>query len=143
MVFFYCILIIKNKKYSTVVILYTVYMKFYSNYLCICFQSILKQSKLRSISKSDTKLHEMNRLNCNGKSMYCTITSLDSLIADTTSHMQNLKFHGMGVSISYFSIFNYFNSIVIVMSLLPFASAVSSKSLYRLVKNTKILLVLV
>uniref|UniRef100_A0A4W4GB51 Uncharacterized protein n=1 Tax=Electrophorus electricus TaxID=8005 RepID=A0A4W4GB51_ELEEL len=32
--------------------------------------SILRQSKLRSISKSDTKLHEMNRLNCNGKSMY-------------------------------------------------------------------------
>ncbi|KAI1890256.1 hypothetical protein AGOR_G00151840 [Albula goreensis] len=29
--------------------------------------SILRQSKLRSISKSDTKLHEMNRLNCNGK----------------------------------------------------------------------------
>uniref|UniRef100_A0A672PAY9 Uncharacterized protein n=1 Tax=Sinocyclocheilus grahami TaxID=75366 RepID=A0A672PAY9_SINGR len=38
--------------------------------------SILRQSKLTSISKSDTKLHEMNRLNCNGKSMYCTITSL-------------------------------------------------------------------
>ncbi|XP_028848413.1 uncharacterized protein LOC114797642 isoform X2 [Denticeps clupeoides] len=29
--------------------------------------SILRQSKLRSISKSDTKLHEMNKLNCNGK----------------------------------------------------------------------------
>ncbi|XP_060786803.1 basic salivary proline-rich protein 1 isoform X2 [Neoarius graeffei] len=29
--------------------------------------NILRQSKLRSISKSDTKLHEMNRLNCNGK----------------------------------------------------------------------------
>lgn len=38
--------------------------------LFLFFQNILRQSKLRSISKSDTKLHEMNRLNCNGKSMY-------------------------------------------------------------------------
>nr|XP_023652440.1 uncharacterized protein LOC111835905 [Paramormyrops kingsleyae] len=30
--------------------------------------SRLRQSKLRSISKSDTKLHQMNKPNCNGKS---------------------------------------------------------------------------
>ncbi|KAL4630641.1 hypothetical protein GN956_G15929 [Arapaima gigas] len=31
--------------------------------------SRLRQSKLRSISKSDTKLHQMNKPNCNGKSV--------------------------------------------------------------------------
>lgn len=31
----------------------------------VCVQGILRQSKLRSISKSDA---EMNKLNCNGKS---------------------------------------------------------------------------
>lgn len=41
--------------------------KHFNGPVCLCFlqQGILKQSKLRSISKSDT---EMNKMNCNGKS---------------------------------------------------------------------------
>ncbi|KAA0714088.1 Lck-interacting transmembrane adapter 1 [Triplophysa tibetana] len=58
--------------------------------------SILKQSKLRSISKSDTKLHEMNRLNCNGKksSKKNRPASMDLLLLPSRRSNSDLRAQG-------------------------------------------------
>ncbi|TRZ02578.1 hypothetical protein DNTS_018281 [Danionella cerebrum] len=58
--------------------------------------SILRQSKLRSISKSDTKLHEMNRLNCNGKksSKKNRPASMDLLLLSSRRSNSDLRSQG-------------------------------------------------
>ncbi|KAL7885018.1 hypothetical protein AOLI_G00077880 [Acnodon oligacanthus] len=58
--------------------------------------SILRQSKLRSISKSDTKLHEMNRLNCNGKksSKKNRPASMDLLLLPSRRSNSDLRSQG-------------------------------------------------
>ncbi|XP_073675435.1 uncharacterized protein [Garra rufa] len=58
--------------------------------------SILRQSKLTSISKSDTKLHEMNRLNCNGKksSKKNRPASMDLLLLPSRRSNSDLRSQG-------------------------------------------------